>query len=183
MCGLFTGMFELIANFYRQLIVGRIVQALGVCATSLLARAIGRDLHSGVVLARALSLIMVVMAAAPGFSPLLGGAFNSFLGWRASFWLVAVMAIVLAVYYVKRLGETQASDRRTALTLPAVLRTYGQWLRNRYFIAPALFFCNYCVCGVWRGFAADHARGGCGGLQSAHLVWYCRPSRHGYRDH
>ena len=62
-----------------QLIVGRIVQALGVCATSVLSRAIARDLFDGETLARALSLMMFAMAAAPGLSPLLGGAFNSLL--------------------------------------------------------------------------------------------------------
>ncbi|WP_149357389.1 MFS transporter, partial [Comamonas testosteroni] len=60
-----------------QLIVGRVIQALGVCATSVLSRAIARDLFEGDALARALSLVMVAMAAAPGFSPLLGGIFNS----------------------------------------------------------------------------------------------------------
>jgi DHA1 family bicyclomycin/chloramphenicol resistance-like MFS transporter len=61
------------ASNLPQLIVGRIVQALGVCATSVLSRAIARDLFEGEALARALALIMVAMAAAPGFSPLLGG--------------------------------------------------------------------------------------------------------------
>jgi MFS transporter, DHA1 family, multidrug resistance protein len=65
------------ASTLPQLIGGRVVQALGVCATSVLSRAIARDLFDGEALARALSLIMVAMAAAPGFSPLLGGALNS----------------------------------------------------------------------------------------------------------
>jgi DHA1 family bicyclomycin/chloramphenicol resistance-like MFS transporter len=121
-----------------QLLVGRIVQALGVCATSVLSRAIARDLFEGDVLARALSLIMVAMAAAPGFSPLLGGAFNSVLGWRATFGVVGVLAVLLGAHYVLRLGETHHADRRAALSLPAVGRTYAQLLVDRRFIAPAL---------------------------------------------
>ncbi|QWF62828.1 multidrug effflux MFS transporter [Ralstonia solanacearum] len=121
-----------------QLIAGRIVQALGVCATSVLSRAIARDLFDGETLARALSLIMVAMAAAPGFSPLLGGAFNSLLGWRATFWVVALLAVLLGIHYVIRLGETHAADRRAALSLRSVAGTYGRLLRDRRFIAPAL---------------------------------------------
>lgn len=121
-----------------QLIVGRIVQALGVCATSVLSRAIARDLFEGEALARALSLIMVAMAAAPGFSPLLGGAFNSLLGWRATFGVVGVLAILLGAHYVIRLGETHRADRRVALSISAVAGTYGQLLLDRRFIAPAL---------------------------------------------
>lgn len=121
-----------------QLIVGRTVQALGVCATSVLSRAVARDLFEGETLARALSLIMVAMAAAPGFSLLLGGAFNSLLGWRATFWVVALLAVLLGIHYVTRLGETHAADRRAALSFRSVARTYGQLLRDRRFIAPAL---------------------------------------------
>ncbi len=121
-----------------QLISGRIIQALGVCATSVLSRAIARDLFEGQQLARALSLIMVAMAAAPGFSPLLGGAFNSLLGWRATFGFVAALALLLGVHYLTRLGETHDADRRSALSVAEVLVSYRQLLQDRRFIAPAL---------------------------------------------
>ena len=53
------------------LILGRAVQAAGVCAASVLARAIARDLFDGETLACVLAMVIVAMAAAPGFSPLL----------------------------------------------------------------------------------------------------------------
>lgn len=127
-----------LATDLPQLIAGRIIQALGVCATSVLARAIARDLFDREQLGKALSLIMVAMAAAPGFSPLLGGAINSLLGWRASFWIVALLAVVVGIHYVLRLGETHAAQRRSPLSLGSVLRTYTRLLGDLRFIAPAL---------------------------------------------
>lgn len=56
------------ASSLHTLLAGRVVQALGVCAASVLSRAIARDLFEGEALARILALIMVAMAAAPGFS-------------------------------------------------------------------------------------------------------------------
>ena len=126
------------ASTLPQLISGRVVQALGVCTTSVLSRAIARDLFDGQALARALSLIMVAMAAAPGFSPLLGGAFNSWLGWQSTFAFVGVFAVVLAVHYNAKLGETHPTDKRSAISVPAILGTYWQLLIDRRFIAPAL---------------------------------------------
>jgi len=120
------------------LIAGRIVQALGVCATSVLSRAIARDLFDGDELARTLAMIMVAMAAAPGFSPLLGGLFSSFFGWRATFGFVAILAVVLAVHYAARLGETHGADNRVKLSIGAILSSYKQLLLDRRFIAPAL---------------------------------------------
>lgn len=120
------------------LIVGRVVQALGVCATSVLSRAVARDLFEGQELARALSLIMVAMAAAPGFSPLLGGAISDWLGWQSTFALVGVLAVVLAIHYNVRLGETLEAEKRSAISARAVATTYWQLLLDRRFIAPAL---------------------------------------------
>ncbi|MBB2496178.1 multidrug effflux MFS transporter [Aquipseudomonas ullengensis] len=127
-----------LATSLPQLITGRTIQALGVCATSVLSRAIARDLFDGDQLARTLALIMVAMAAAPGFSPLLGGAFEQLLGWRATFGFVAAVAILLGGYYVVSLGETHAKDYRTAPSIQAVLLGYKRLLLDRRFIAPAL---------------------------------------------
>ena len=90
-----------VADNLQLLIVGRIIQALGVCAASVLSRAIARDLFDGEVLARALALIMVAMAAAPGFSPLLGSLLEENLGWRQTFVLVAALGVLLAVFYLR----------------------------------------------------------------------------------
>ena len=78
------------------------------------------------------------MAAAPGFSPLLGGALNSFLGWRSTFGVVALLAVLLGMRYWRQLGETHGTDKRAPLSIPAILKTYGELLRDRRFIAPAL---------------------------------------------
>ncbi|NYZ15787.1 multidrug effflux MFS transporter [Azospirillum sp. RWY-5-1] len=126
------------ADSMTVLILGRVVQALGVCAASVLSRAIARDLFDGEALARVLALTMVAMAAAPGFSPLLGGALDALFGWRAAFVLVGVMAALLAAFYALGTGETHPPDRRSAWTPSAVGSAYGRLLTDRRFILPAL---------------------------------------------
>src|SRR6266481_2753897 len=93
------------------LLIGRVIQAVGACATSVLSRAIARDLFSGAALARAMALIMIAMAAAPGFSPLLGGALDHVFGWRSEFVFVGVFAAIGAIAYGAVLGETHNSTR------------------------------------------------------------------------
>ena len=48
-----------LANDLSGLLVGRAVQAAGACATSVLSRAIARDMYNGAALARTLALIMI----------------------------------------------------------------------------------------------------------------------------
>ena len=127
-----------VANDLPQLVTGRVTQALGVCATSVLSRAIARDLFDGQDLSRALALTMVAMAAAPGFSPLLGGALSNLLGWRATFVVLATLALALGLFYVIGLGETHAPDRRSPLSLSAVRKGYVALLCDRRLTLPAL---------------------------------------------
>jgi DHA1 family bicyclomycin/chloramphenicol resistance-like MFS transporter len=120
------------------MIAGRVLQALGACATSVLARAIARDLFDGEALGKALALIMMAMAAAPGFSPLIGNTITTYLGWRFIFLFVAGFAIALAVHYHRGIAETHPADRRTHLTLSGVASVYRALATDRRFILPAL---------------------------------------------
>jgi MFS transporter, DHA1 family, multidrug resistance protein len=125
-----------LAEDLPNLLIGRVVQAAGACATSVLSRAIARDLFTGAALARAMALIMIAMAAAPGFSPLLGGALDHYFGWRSEFVLVAAFAALGAVAYGTALGETHHSTR-IPLNPIAIMRTYLGLIADRRFVVPA----------------------------------------------
>src|SRR5256884_4168349 len=118
------------------LLIGRVIQAAGACATSVLSRAIARDLFSGAALARAMALIMIAMAAAPGFSPLLGGALDHVFGWRSEFVFVGVFAAIGAIAYGAVLGETHRSTR-IPLNPLAIGKNYLDLVADRRFLIPA----------------------------------------------
>jgi DHA1 family bicyclomycin/chloramphenicol resistance-like MFS transporter len=125
-----------LADDLPGLLAGRAVQAAGACATSVLSRAIARDLFSGAALGRAMALIMIAMAAAPGFSPLLGGALDHTFGWRSEFVFVGVFAVVGAIAYGAVLGETHNSTR-IPLNPLAIARNYGSLIADHRFLIPA----------------------------------------------
>ncbi len=125
-----------LANDLPTLLMGRVVQAAGACSTSVLSRAIARDMFNGAALGRAMALIMIAMAAAPGFSPLLGGALDHYFGWRSEFAFVGVFAAVGALAYSIVLGETHRSTR-TPLNPVAITRTYFSLIGDRRFLIPA----------------------------------------------
>ena len=120
------------------LVAGRVVQALGVCAASVLSRAIARDLFEGHDLARVLSITTIATAAASGFSPLLGTAIEGVFGWRAVFGGVAVTSLIAAIGYRMSVGETLVAHGRSAASLTTVARSYGSLLVDMRFLAPAL---------------------------------------------
>jgi DHA1 family bicyclomycin/chloramphenicol resistance-like MFS transporter len=127
-CGLATDL--------PNLLVGRVIQAAGACSTSVLSRAIARDLFSGAALGRAMALIMIAMAVAPGFSPLLGGALDHYFGWRSEFAFIGIFAAVGAIGYDLVLGETHRSTR-IPLNPMAIAKNYLGLIADRRFLIPA----------------------------------------------
>ncbi|MEA2862414.1 MAG: transporter, family, multidrug resistance protein [Bradyrhizobium sp.] len=83
-----------------------------------------------------MALIMIAMAAAPGFSPLLGGALDHAFGWRSEFVFVGAFAAIGAVGYGVVLGETHHSTR-IPLNPLAIARNYLGLVGDRRFLIPA----------------------------------------------
>jgi len=120
------------------LLASRVLQALGAAAASVLARAAARDRFEGPQLAALLGRIMVVMAAAPGFSPLLGGLVQAAWGWRALFVVLVLAGLALAFAYSRIVGETLPAERRHHQPVGALARGYVTLLAAPRFMRPAL---------------------------------------------
>lgn len=135
-----------------ELIVGRAIQAAGVCAASVLARAIARDMYEGETLARVLAMVIVAMAAAPGFSPLLGGMTEKMIGWRMTFLTVSAFGLALSMWYAFRLPETHVASRRMPLAVGPILRIYASLLIDPRFLRPVVAV--MCLTGGLYGFFA-----------------------------
>jgi len=142
-----------LAGTLPLLVLGRVIQALGACAASVLSRAIARDLFDGEALGRALALTMIAGAAAPGFSPLLGSILAGLFGWRITFFAVAVFGVALALHYLDRIGETHPVGRRTPLAPSAVASAYGRLAADLRFLLPALAV-SLVIGGLYSFFAA-----------------------------
>ena len=118
-----------------DLLIGRSIQASGGCAALVLSRAIARDLFDR-QLTRVMAAITVATAAAPGFSPLLGGALDHFLGWRSEFIFVAIFAVCTVTAYVSFVGETIRSARSSMNPL-TIASSYLALIRDIRFVVPA----------------------------------------------
>jgi MFS transporter, DHA1 family, multidrug resistance protein len=125
-----------IASNLEWMIAVRVVQAIGACAGSVLARAVARDLFQGDGLTRALGYVTTFMAAAPGFSPLVGGLIETFYGWRMTFMLLVVVGIAATFIVWARIPETNHS-RSTRLSLGHSFASYFSLFRHRNFVMPA----------------------------------------------
>jgi DHA1 family bicyclomycin/chloramphenicol resistance-like MFS transporter len=119
------------------LVAARVVQAVGSCGGPVVARAIVRDTTDPPRAAAVFATIAGLMALAPAAGPVLGGLVVAEAGWRAAFWLLALLAGAIALAAARLLPETAPALDRTALDPARLAATYAELLRHRGFLAHA----------------------------------------------
>jgi DHA1 family bicyclomycin/chloramphenicol resistance-like MFS transporter len=124
-----------IAADLESMLAFRALQAIGACTGTVLARAVARDLFQGEELTRSLSFITTFVAAAPGFSPLIGGLIEFFLGWRFTFGLLAVVGAFAAIVVWRTMEETNKNPTAN-FSLGESFATYFVLLHDRRFVVP-----------------------------------------------
>lgn len=119
-----------LAGTVGTMIVWRVVQALGACASVVLARAMVRDLYEGHRAAQMMSILLTVMAIAPLLGPIVGAQILLLAGWRAIFWtLVGVGVMTLVALFT--IPETLPATKRNGERLIEAFAAYATLLRDR----------------------------------------------------
>ena len=119
----------------EMLIVARFVQALGGSGGIVLARAVVRDLYSGVRAGRELSLIGSVMALAPVLAPVAGGILQTGFGWRSIFITLIVAGLAGAAIVWLLLPETLGERATEPVSPRSMLKSYRAVARNPAYLA------------------------------------------------
>ncbi|AMO50733.1 Drug resistance transporter, Bcr/CflA subfamily [Enterobacter sp. FY-07] len=111
------------------LIFWRFVQGIAGAGGSVLSRAIARDKYQGTQLTQFFALLMTITGIAPIVSPILGGYITSLLHWRALFWTMAIIGVVLVLCATLLLTETlQERSHSESLLITSLIV-----LKNRQF--------------------------------------------------
>jgi DHA1 family bicyclomycin/chloramphenicol resistance-like MFS transporter len=116
------------------LIAARLLQGIGGSGAIVLARAIVRDLYSGVRAARELSLMGSISAFAPIVAPMLGGVLQSVFGWRANFVSMSLGAVIVMLAALRLLPETLRPRSGEPASFFSMVLGYGAVLRHREFL-------------------------------------------------
>lgn len=95
------------AGSVEELLVWRFLQAFGASVGSVITQTILRDAFDGEARTKLFSVMSGALAFSPAIGPLLGGIISQFLGWRANFWALTLLSIVLGVWAAWMLPETR----------------------------------------------------------------------------
>jgi Bcr/CflA subfamily drug resistance transporter len=134
------------------LIVARMVQAAGACGMMVVAFAMVRDLFEQELSARVFSYLNSTIAVSPLLAPIIGGYVGTWLGWRANFYLLALIGVGCVLLVASCVRETQDKQMRLAFD-SAIFRRYWNIYSDRrffpYIIGTACsistFFCFFSI--------------------------------------
>jgi DHA1 family bicyclomycin/chloramphenicol resistance-like MFS transporter len=115
----------------------RVVQAIGGCASTVLARACVRDIFPPGDAARIFAQMLLILSVSPLFAPLVGGWLLLVADWRAGFWIQAVSCLATLALVLWRLPESHPGSSRT-LHPVQVTKDYLHILGNRHFFGYVL---------------------------------------------
>ena len=119
----------------------RFLQGLGGAAGVVLARAIVSDTARGAAAAKLLGVLTIICVVAPVIAPLAGGAIIAAAGWRAVFWTLAALILLLSVWGLFGAKETLAAEDRNRGGIKTTLHVAREVLSNRNYTGYLLTFC------------------------------------------
>ncbi len=120
------------------LVVLRLLEGLAGGVGVVVARAVVRDLYSGVAAAKFFSRLTLVFGVAPIAAPGLGSAVLQVTSWQGIFVALGLIAVLLTVLIVWQLPETLPVERRSPGGLGDIARTARKLFADRVFIGYAL---------------------------------------------
>ncbi|PXF30417.1 MFS transporter [Pokkaliibacter plantistimulans] len=122
--GLFIigSLLSIFATDFNIMLLGRLLQGVGVSGPRIVAVALIRDRFEGRMMAQVLSYVMSVFIIVPAMAPAVGQAILLFTEWQGIFVLLLLMAIAALVWLQLRQPETLTPERRKPFSLRNILR-------------------------------------------------------------
>ncbi|SEG66747.1 Bcr/CflA family multidrug efflux MFS transporter [Marinobacterium lutimaris] len=120
-----------------QLVLFRLIQALGGAAAAVIGRTLVRDLFPVNEAARVLSLMHLVTMIATLVAPLLGGYLLILLGWRSLFITLVLFSAITLAFTAWKVPETNVGASRNA-SIASVFGAYFRIARHRIAIGYIL---------------------------------------------
>jgi DHA1 family bicyclomycin/chloramphenicol resistance-like MFS transporter len=116
---------------FPMMLLGRILQGIGISSPRAVSLALVRDRYSGRDMARVMSFVMTVFILVPMLAPSLGQAVLLFSGWRSIFLILISIALITFAWFALRMPETLVPENRSPFKLRKIFQAIVDILKIR----------------------------------------------------
>ena len=114
-------LLSIFATDFNTMLIGRILQGIGVSGPRVVPMALIRDEYEGRAMAQVMSLIMMVFILVPMLAPAFGQLVLYLADWRAIFGSFLGLAFILTLWFSMRQPETLAPENRKPFSFKQVM--------------------------------------------------------------
>ena len=104
------------AESFEIMIIGRILQGVGLSSPRSLSISMIRDEFSGDYMAKILSIVVMFFILIPVIAPTLGQFLLNFFNWESIFYVNLIFGVLIMIWFWKRQPETLVREKRIKFT-------------------------------------------------------------------
>ncbi len=135
----FASLICVFASSLEMMIVGRLLQGIGLSAPRTISIAMVRDRFSGNYMAKVMSFIVVIFILVPVIAPALGKLMLDSYGWRSIFYSQLVFGFFVMIWFWKRQPETLKSENKKKFKFSLFIDGAKEFLKHKNAIIFTLF--------------------------------------------
>ena len=124
-------LISIISISFPIMLMGRLLQGIGVSAPRAVTLALVRDRFEGRAMARVMSFIMTTFILIPMIAPSLGQIILLNFGWRSIFGSFMLLAMITLVWFALRMPETLSLENRAPFSLQRIITATREILKIR----------------------------------------------------
>ena len=126
------------ATSLEMMVLGRILQGVGLSAPRTISIAIIRDMYEGDYMARIMSFVTVVFILIPVVAPALGKFILDHYDWQSIFYIQVIFSLFVSLWFWKRQKETLIPKNRIAFSHIIILNGFKEIFNQRRTMAFTL---------------------------------------------
>lgn len=126
------------ATSLEMMILGRILQGIGLSAPRTISIAMVRDSYSGDYMARVMSFIVVIFILVPVVAPAIGKVVLDLYGWKAIFYSQLLFGVIVMGLLWKRQPETLKPAHKKKFTIALFINGAKEFIKHKQAITFTL---------------------------------------------
>ena len=119
------------ATNIETMVIGRILQGIGLSAPRTISIAMVRDSFSGDYMAKIMSFIVVIFILVPVVAPAIGKVILDSYGWRAIFNIQLIVGFLIMIWLWRRQPETLPIEKRTKFKLSLFIDGAKEFVKHK----------------------------------------------------
>lgn len=124
-------LISVVATSLIGMIIGRIIQGIGLASPRTVSLAMIRDQFQGREMARVMSFVMMIFILVPTLAPGVGQLILFVAHWKAIFIFIGLMAVCILVWFWARMPETLKQEEKISFSLGRIGRSVVEVCTNK----------------------------------------------------